>query len=443
LPQRFRIAVLGLAVGLVLADSSVVTIALPQILARYGVEIATLSWALTAFNLALALAAVPAAFLARRHPAAVFAIGVIAFAAASVACAVAPSFGVLVAGRALQGIAGAAIVCAALVLLAEAVGAETPAARTWALAGIFGAALGPASGGILTQLLGWESIFVLQAPLILVALAGAAGLHGGSTPQSLERPHLAANAALMLVSGALVAALFLLVILLINGWRLEPLAAGVVVTVMPLAAIAGARFAPAIAPQWARAASGVILVAGGLAALGWLPRAGAAWTLAPQVAVGAGLGLALAALTERALAGRSPAAVHGGWTIAARHAGVVLGLLVLTPIFTADLRRNEEDVLAAGTSAVLDSRIAPLEKIAVAGEILVAVNEAEREARIPDVGEVLGERSDPAYADLVSSLQEQLDRAATNAFSRSFLVAALLGVVALVPVLLDRREVTP
>ena len=417
-----------------------VTIALPEILGRYDVEIATLAWALTSFNLALALAAVPAAFLARRRPAQVFAVGVVVFAAASLVCAVAPSFGVLVAGRTVQGIAGAGVVCAALALLVAATGAETRAVTLWALAGILGAACGPAVGGILTQLLGWESIFAVQAPLILVTLLGQVGLRPAPHLGPVERPHAAANAALLLVSGALVAALFLLVILLINGWRLEPLAAGAVVTVMPLAAIAAARFARAITPQWARAASGVILISGGLAALGWLPRAGAAWTIPPQLAVGSGLGLALSALTERALAGRVPAAVHGGWTIAARHAGVVLGLLLLTPIFTADLRQNEEEVLAAGTAAVLDSEIQPLEKIGVARDILVAVDEAEQEARIPDVGEVVGNRDDPAYADLASTLQDQLDRAATNAFSRSFLVAALLGLAALVPILLDRRE---
>jgi MFS family permease len=419
-----------------------VTIALPQILGRYDVEIATLAWALTSFNLALALSALPAAFLARRRPAQVLALGVIVFAAASLACAVAPSFGVLIAGRTVQGIAGAAVVCAALVLLAAAIGNENQAAGIWAVAGILGAACGPAVGGILTQLLGWEAIFVIQAPLILAAMLGQVGLRPAADFGPVERPHAAANAALMLVSGALVAALFLLVILLINGWRLDPLAAGAVVTVMPLAAIAAGRFARAITPQWARAASGVILISGGLAALGWLPRAGAAWTIPPQVAIGAGLGLALAALTERALAGRDPAAVHGGWTIAARHAGVVLGLLLLTPIFTEDLRQNEEEVLAAGTAAVLDSRIQPVEKIGVARDILVAVDEAEQEARIPDVGDVVGERDDPAYADLVSALQDQLDRAATNAFSRSFLAAALLGVAALVPILLARRELS-
>jgi len=436
---RARTSLLGLAVGVVLADSSIVTIALPEILAQFDVEIATLAWALTSYNLALAASALPAAFVARRRPVPVFALGIVAFAAASLGCAFAPSFGALVAARAAQGIAGAAVVCAALDLLAGAMGGGAPAARVWALAGIIGAALGPAAGGVLTQLLGWESIFVVGAPVALVALLALSGVRAAPVAEEVERPHLGANAALLLVSGALVGALFLLVILLINGWRLEPLAAGVVVTIMPLAAIAAARVPSSIAPLWARAASGVILISGGLAALGWLPRAGAAWTVPPQLALGAGLGLALSALTEHALAGRSAQAVHGGWTIAARHAGVVLGLLLLTPLFTADLERNEDDALAAGTSAVLDSRIPPLDKIGVARDILVAVDEAKDEARIPDVEDVVGDRDDPAYADLVSALQEQLDRAVTNAFSRSFLAAALLGLVALVPILLGHR----
>ena len=423
-----------------LADSSVVTIALPDILARYHVEIETLAWALTSYNLALALAALPAAFLARRRPGPVFGVGIVLFAGASLVCAFASSFELLVGARAAQGAAGAAVVCGALDLLAGAAGGDAPAARIWALAGVVGAALGPAVGGVLTQLLGWESIFLVQAPAALLALLTLRGLRVEPHPQPLERPHVGANAALLLVSGGLVAALFLLVILLINGWRLEPLAAGLVVTVMPAAAIVAGRRGRAISPSWARAASGVILIAGGLAALGWLPRAGAAWTVPPQLAIGAGLGLALSALTERALAGRSAQAVHGGWTIAARHAGVVLGLLLLTPIFTAGLERNEDDALAAGTSAVLDSRIPPLQKLSVARNVLAAVDEAKEEARIPSVEDVVGDRDDPAYDRLVSTLQDQLDRAVTNAFSRSFLAAACLALLALVPILLDRRE---
>jgi MFS family permease len=438
---RPRVALLGLTVGIVLADSSVVTLALPRILAEYDVEIGTLSWVLTSFNLALALAAVPAAFLARRRPATVFGIGIAAFAAASLACALAPSIGVLIGARAAQGVAGAAVVCAALDLLSEASGGDAPAARVWALSGILGAAFGPAAGGILTQLLGWESIFLVQAPVVLVALLALRGIQARPLGDPAGRPHLAANLALLIVSAALVASSFLLVILLINGWRLEPLEAGLVVTVLPLAAIAAARLGRRITPLWARAGSGAILIAGGSAALGWLPHAGAAWTIAPQLAIGAGLGLALSALTERALAGRSAQAVHGGWTIAARHAGIVLGLLLLTPLFTADLDRNEDDALAAGTAVVLDSEISPLDKVGVARDILVAVDHAQEEVRVPDVTEVI-EEDDEAHRELASELQQQLNRAVTNAFSRSFLVAAGLGLLALVPILIGRRDVS-
>ena len=442
LSPRNRIALLGLSVGLVLADSSVVTVALPKILIQYEVEVGTLAWALISFNLALALAAIPAAALARRRPAPVFGAATVVLAAASLACAFAPTFGVLVGMRALQGVAGAGVVCAALDLLSAATGDEASAARVWALAGIVGASLGPALGGTLTQLLGWESIFVIQAPVALLGLVALSGVHARPVPKPGGRPKLAANAALLLVSGALVAALFLLVILLINGWRLDPLAAGLVVTVMPLAGIVATRFGRTISPLWARAASGAILISGGLAALAWLPRAGVLWTIPPQLAVGAGLGLSLSALTERALEGRSGQAVHGGWTIAARHAGVVLGLALLTPIFTADLKQNETAALSAGTAAVLDSQISALDKISVARDVLVAVDEAKPEARIPDVKAVVDHRDDPDYASLGDELQDQLDRAVTNAFSDSFLVAALLGLLALIPILLGRRDVS-
>ena len=185
----------------------------------------------------------------------------------------------------------------------------------------------------------------------------------------------------------------------------------------------------------------MILVAGGLAALGVLPGSDWWWTIPPQVLVGAGLGLALSALTERALHGRSPQAVHGGWTIAARHAGVVVGLLLLTPVFTTALDRNEDRALRAGAAAVLDSRIPPLEKLAVAQDVLAIVRAADRE--VPDVREAFVDRADDAeYRSLEERLVSELDRAVTAAFSRPFLLAALLALAALVPIVISRREVS-
>lgn len=86
----------------------------------------------------------------------------------------------------------------------------------------------------------------------------------------------------------------------------------------------------------ARAAVGAFLVAGGLAALALLPQAGWAWTLPPQILIGAGLAAALTALTEAAVGDHAALARHAGITIAARHIGVVVGLLLFTPVLVAD-----------------------------------------------------------------------------------------------------------
>ena len=239
-----RPGLLGVAIGLALADSSIVTLALPEVLREFDVGITTVAWVLTSFNLVLAGLAVPAAYVARRRPREAFAVGVVVFAVASLACGLAPSFAVLVTARCVQAVGAALIVTAALDLLSETLGSSERAVRVWVAAGILGAALGPAVGGVLTEVLGWESIFLAQVPVALLLLAALRGLRAEPLPAPVGRPHLTANAALLLVSGGLVAALFLLVLLLVDGWGMSPAAAGLVVTVMPLAAIVTGRLRP-------------------------------------------------------------------------------------------------------------------------------------------------------------------------------------------------------
>jgi MFS family permease len=156
-----RPGLLGLAIGLALADSSIVTLALPELLGELDVGITTVAWVLTSYNLVLALFAVPAAYLARRGPRTAFAAGALVFALASLACGLASTFEVLVAARCVQAVGGALVVVAALDLLSNTLGTDARAARVWVAAGVLGAALGPAAGGILTQALGWESIFLV------------------------------------------------------------------------------------------------------------------------------------------------------------------------------------------------------------------------------------------------------------------------------------------
>ncbi len=168
-----RTALLGLAIGLALADSSIVTLALPEILGRFDVGVTTVAWVLTSFNLLLAVSALPAAFLARRRPRRVFVVGTAVFAASSLACGLATSFELLVAARCIQAVGAALVVTAALALLSGVTQSDTQAVRIWVAAGVLGAALGPAAGGILTEALGWESIFLVQVPLVLVSLVAA------------------------------------------------------------------------------------------------------------------------------------------------------------------------------------------------------------------------------------------------------------------------------
>jgi len=434
-----RSALLGLAIGLALADSSVVTLALPDVLREFDVGLTTVAWVLTSYNLVLALCAVPAAYVARRRPREAFVAGELLFAGSSLVCGLAPSFGVLVGARCFQAAGGALVVTAALDLLLETTGDERRAARVWAASGVTGAALGPAAGGILTELFGWQSIFLAQVPLALAPLAAVRGVVARPLRVPAGRPHLGANAALLLLSGGLVAALFLLVLLLVNGWGMSPAAAGIVVTVMPVAALGAPRLlGPGVTPA-IRSAAGVVLVAGGLGGLALLPHAGWGWTLPPQLLVGAGIGLALGALTERAVAGRAEQVVHGGWTLAARHAGVVLGLLLLAPIFTSALDRNATEAERAGTAAVLDSKIPPLDKLKLAQDVL---DEVDRSGdAVPDVGAVFASRPETSeYHSLQAALQDQLDRAITDAFSEPFFLAALLALAALVPVAATRGE---
>jgi hypothetical protein len=234
------------------------------------------------------------------------------------------------------------------------------------------------------------------------------------------------------------------VLLLIEGWRLSPIAAAGAVTVMPICALLAAPLARRVPAPEARAAAGMILIAGGLAALALLPDAAVVLTFAPQALVGAGLALALSALTEAALEGRSPQAIHGGWTITARHAGVVAGLLVLTPVFTADLETERAQAQAAGTAALLDSRLAPDRIFDLAERIAERIEEeGEKVPIIAPAFEPLPD--DPAERSetvaLRESIEDEIDRAATHAFSASFLIAAGFALAALIPVALVRRRI--
>jgi EmrB/QacA subfamily drug resistance transporter len=175
MPQN-RTWVLGLAAvaSLMTAlDTLAVSAALTTIQRDLGASAEQLEWTVNAYTLVMAVLLVPAAALGDRYGRRrVFAAGIALFTAASLACATAPGVAVLVAGRAVQG-AGAALVTAlALTLVAAAYPADRRGAAIGLLEGGAGIAVltGPGIGGMLTHVVGWESIFWLNVPIGLVLL---------------------------------------------------------------------------------------------------------------------------------------------------------------------------------------------------------------------------------------------------------------------------------
>jgi MFS family permease len=431
-----------LVVGLVLADSSIAVLALPAIHRDFQIDVGDLAWVLTSFNLALAIAAIPAGWVVRRAGAARAGIaGVITFAAASGGCALASGFVQLLAWRCIQAVGGAVAVMAALNLLTGLAGHER-AIALWTAAGSAGAALGPALGGALTETLSWEAVFAAQVPLALIPVPFLRSVTSVPQQPASTGVRWGPVVGLTFTSAGLAAALFLVVLLLVEGWHLSPIAAAAVVTVLPMAAIAVVPTMRRVDRPSARAFAGVLLVGGGLAALGLLPHAAWAWTVPPQILVGAGLSFALASLTHSALAG-TPSELHGGMTIAARHAGVVLGLVLLSPVLVADLKEGDDVAEQAGTALLLDADLSAETKTELAEAIFDRIERSP--GRAPDLGPAFRSvDTAPAARSEVSSLEksvaDMLERVASASFSRSFLFAAALSIVALVPVALSQAR---
>ena len=154
--------------------SSSVNVALPAIGREFSVSAVALGWVATSFLLAAAVGLVPIGRLAdlrgRRR---VFTTGLVVYTAGSFLCALAPSHLVLIAFRVVQGSGGAMIFGTATALLTSTFPASGRGrALGWNVASVYtGLSLGPFLGGILTQNLGWRSLFLTNVPLGVVILS--------------------------------------------------------------------------------------------------------------------------------------------------------------------------------------------------------------------------------------------------------------------------------
>ena len=165
----------SVATFMLLLDITVVNVALPSIRKSLGASFTDLQWVVDAYALSLAALVLTAGSLADRLGRRRLFIGGLAiFSVASLLCALAPDATVLNVARAVQGVGGAVMFAVSLALVAQ----EFPAGRERGTAmGLYGAtigvavAIGPLVGGALTDALGWESIFYLNVPIGVAAIA--------------------------------------------------------------------------------------------------------------------------------------------------------------------------------------------------------------------------------------------------------------------------------
>ncbi|WP_206313650.1 MFS transporter [Streptomyces coryli] len=167
--------------GLVLLDTTILNVALPDVRTDLGASAAALPWTADAYTVVFAGLLLAAGAVADRFgPRRVYRWSLAAFAALSLLCAAAPGAAALIGGRALLGAAGAGMVPASLALLAALYPKPARRARAvgaWAALSSIGMIAGPVLGGALVELGGWRLIFLVNPPIAALAIWASRGLH--------------------------------------------------------------------------------------------------------------------------------------------------------------------------------------------------------------------------------------------------------------------------
>jgi EmrB/QacA subfamily drug resistance transporter len=210
-PRRWRaLAVTQLAAFMILLDVSIVNVALPSIERDLGVSAGTVQWVVSGYALTLGLALVPAGrlgdTLGRRR---MFLVALSAFVVTSALTGAAPTVGLLIAARLLQGVAGGMLVPQNSGLIQELFrGAER--GRAFGILGStvgLATAAGPVIGGLILAVItgpdGWRWVFYVNVPIGLVALVLAARLVPSTRVGGWRETHLDLVGSLLLGGGVL------------------------------------------------------------------------------------------------------------------------------------------------------------------------------------------------------------------------------------------------
>lgn len=183
-------------------DSSIVTVAISPIVRELHAPLTTVQWAVSGYLLALGTGLTATPYLARRFGTLpIYRLSLVAFTLASVGCALAPTTEMLVAGRVLQGLAGAPMVPLAMSML---LGRGDTTKSMSPVAGVLlflGPALGPSLGGLLIDVGGWRTIFLINLPIGAAAALDAARIPAGLAPGRTPGARFDLTGLLLLATG--------------------------------------------------------------------------------------------------------------------------------------------------------------------------------------------------------------------------------------------------
>ena len=185
-------------------DASVVTVAFPALQRQFGTGLAAAQWVSLAYLLVLTALLVPAGrWSDRAGRKLLYLYGFVVFSAASAACGLAPSLGVLIALRVVQAGGAAMLQANSVALVVTSVPARTRRAAlgVQAAAQAVGLACGPVVGGVLVETVGWRWVFLINVPVGLLAVVAGWYLlprtrrAGEPAPRPLPVGHRAAGRA--------------------------------------------------------------------------------------------------------------------------------------------------------------------------------------------------------------------------------------------------------
>ena len=195
-PPRRELILVATIIGssITFVDGTVVNIALPTIGRDLDAGLSAQQWVALSYSLAVASLYIVSGALGDRYGRwTLFVVGVASFAAASALAGIAPTVELLIAGRVLQGVAGALLTTNSLALLRATYGEDSGrAVGQWTAWSGIGTVIGPPLGGLLVQVASWRWIFFLNLPFAAVALfmafAGRSTEDRPAQPRPLQAP---------------------------------------------------------------------------------------------------------------------------------------------------------------------------------------------------------------------------------------------------------------